>query len=119
MPAPYQCDCGTPVSRQQRALVYQRSKSVNDTRPFGTQQDVYGVDYEWINHSLAPAYIEVGELDIFRDESVAYASALMRAGVSCELHVYPGAPHGYDLLNLEASLSRRAFADRVRLIAVL
>lgn len=68
---------------------------------------------------LAPAYIEVGELDIFRDESVAYASALMRAGVSCELHVYPGAPHGYDLLNLEASLSRRAFADRVRLIAAL
>ena len=48
----------TPFSRQQRALVYQRSKSVNDTRPFGTLHDVYGVDYEWINHSLAPAYIE-------------------------------------------------------------
>jgi hypothetical protein len=31
----------TPFSRQQRALVYQRSKSVNDTRPFGTLQDVY------------------------------------------------------------------------------
>ena len=44
----------TPFSRQQRALVYQRSKSVNDTRPFGTLQDVYGADYEWINHSLAP-----------------------------------------------------------------
>ena len=44
----------TPFSRQQRALVYQRSKSVNDTRPFGTLHDVYGVDYEWINHSMAP-----------------------------------------------------------------
>ena len=43
-----------PFSRQQRALVYQRSKSVNDTRPFGTLQDVYGIDYEWINHSLLP-----------------------------------------------------------------
>lgn len=43
-----------PFSRQQRALVYQRAKSVNDTRPFGSQQDVYGIDYEWINHSLAP-----------------------------------------------------------------
>jgi glutamate synthase domain-containing protein 2 len=41
-----------PFSRQQRALVYQRAKSVNDTRPFGTLQDVYGPDYEWINHSL-------------------------------------------------------------------
>lgn len=68
---------------------------------------------------LAPAYIEVGELDIFRDESIAYATGLMSAGVSCELHVYPGAPHGYDLLSLEASLSRRAFADRVRLVAGL
>ncbi|MFC3551800.1 FMN-binding glutamate synthase family protein [Lysobacter cavernae] len=44
-----------PFSRQQRALVYQRAKSVNDVRPFGTQQDVYGVDYEWINHSMLPA----------------------------------------------------------------
>jgi len=44
-----------PFSRQQRALVYQRAKSLNDTRPFGTLQDVYGVDYEWINHSMLPA----------------------------------------------------------------
>ena len=46
-----------PFSREQRALVYQRAKHVNDVRPFGTLQDVYGVDYEWINHSLAPATI--------------------------------------------------------------
>ena len=46
----------TPFSRQQRALIYQRSKSVNDTRPFGTLQDVYGIDYEWLNHSLTPAH---------------------------------------------------------------
>lgn len=43
-----------PFSREQRALVYQRSKAVNDTRPFGTLRDVYGVHYEWINHSLRP-----------------------------------------------------------------
>ncbi len=47
-----------PFSRQQRALVYQRAKGVNDVRPFGSLQDVYGVDYEWINHSMAPGYIE-------------------------------------------------------------
>jgi hypothetical protein len=44
-----------PFSREQRALVYQRAKSVSDVRPFGTLQDVYGPDYEWINHSLLPA----------------------------------------------------------------
>ncbi len=42
-----------PFSRQQRALVYQRAKSVNDTRPFGTLHDVYAADYEWINYSMA------------------------------------------------------------------
>lgn len=46
-----------PYSRQQRALIYQRAKSVNDTRPFGTQQDVYGSEYEWINHSMMPTEI--------------------------------------------------------------
>ena len=46
-----------PFSREQRALVYQRAKHVNDVRPFGTLQDVYGLDYEWINHSLAPTAI--------------------------------------------------------------
>src|SRR4249919_1006692 len=46
-----------PFSRLQRALVYQRSKGVRDTRPFGTLIDVYGTDYEWINHSLTPANI--------------------------------------------------------------
>jgi glutamate synthase domain-containing protein 2 len=47
-----------PYSRQQRALVYQRAKAVNDTRPFGTQQDVYGEEYEWINHSVMPTKID-------------------------------------------------------------
>ena len=46
-----------PYSRQQRALIYQRAKGVNDTRPFGTQQDVYGNEYEWINHSVMPTEI--------------------------------------------------------------
>lgn len=46
-----------PFSREQRALVYQRAKHLSDVRPFGSMQDVYGVDYEWINHSLAPTEI--------------------------------------------------------------
>jgi glutamate synthase domain-containing protein 2 len=43
-----------PFSREQRSIVYQRSKSVNDTRPFGSLQDAYSRDYEWINHSMVP-----------------------------------------------------------------
>ena len=47
-----------PFSRQQRALVYQRAKGVNDVVPFGSQQGVYSLDYEWLNHSMAPTEIE-------------------------------------------------------------
>ena len=43
-----------PFSRQQRSLVYQRSKGESDKRPFGTQLDVHEPGYEWINHSLQP-----------------------------------------------------------------
>ncbi len=60
-----------PFSRQQRALVYQRAKRVNDVRPFGTQKDVYGVDYEWINHSMAPSAIESPDFRIIIGSSRA------------------------------------------------
>ncbi len=68
---------------------------------------------------LAPAYIEVGELDIFRDESVAYAQKLWAAGISCELHVHPGAPHGHDWANIQSGISRRTVAERARILATL
>jgi glutamate synthase domain-containing protein 2 len=45
---------GTPFSRDQRALVYQRAKQALDKRPFGTQNDVYASGYEWLHHSIAP-----------------------------------------------------------------
>jgi len=43
---------GTPFSRDQRAVVYQRAKMVLDKRPFGTQLDVYGDGFEWMHHSI-------------------------------------------------------------------
>jgi acetyl esterase/lipase len=66
---------------------------------------------------LPPAYIEVGDLDIFRDESIAYALGLARAGVPIELHVHPGAPHGFERFVPDADVARRAMADRVRALA--
>lgn len=68
---------------------------------------------------LPPTYIEVGELDIFRDECLAFAARLLAAGISCELHVRPGAPHGFEWLAKDADVSRRAVADRVRVIRSL
>lgn len=44
---------GRPFSREQRSLVYQRSKGETDTLPFGTQRNVDQPGYEWIPHSIA------------------------------------------------------------------
>jgi acetyl esterase/lipase len=68
---------------------------------------------------LPPAYIEVGQLDIFRDEDVLYALALSRAGVPVELHVHPGVPHEYDALAPQAAVSQRALNDRDRVLSSL
>lgn len=65
---------------------------------------------------LAPAYIEVGELDIFRDEDIRYAQKLAVAGVPVELHVHPGANHGFDRLAPSSKLAQRAMQDRIRVI---
>ena len=43
-----------PFSRTQRAMVYQRAKSQNDKRPFGTLIDLYRTDVEWLTHSARP-----------------------------------------------------------------
>lgn len=63
---------------------------------------------------LPPAMIQVGELDLFRDEDVTYASRLLHAGVPTELHVYPGAYHGFELVAPAAGISRQALEDRNR-----
>jgi triacylglycerol lipase len=44
---------------------------------------------------LPPAFITVGALDLFLEEDMEYARRLIRAGVSTELHVIPGAYHGF------------------------
>ena len=47
-----------PYSRNQRAIVYQRAKSVMAARPFGSMQDMYVEDFNWLNHSMQPTHIE-------------------------------------------------------------
>ncbi|MEO8814510.1 MAG: alpha/beta hydrolase [Mycobacterium sp.] len=66
---------------------------------------------------LPATYLDVGDLDIFRDETLSYASALARAGVATELHVHPGCPHAFEMLAPGAAVSQRAIADRVRRLA--
>jgi len=61
---------------------------------------------------LPPAYIPVGDLDLFLDENITYAQRLLAASVPTELHVYPGAFHGFNGFVPSAEISRRFNADR-------
>jgi acetyl esterase/lipase len=62
---------------------------------------------------LPPTYIDVGELDAFRDEDIDYATRLLQAGVPTELHVYPGALHGTQKFAPQAQVSARTVAYRI------
>ena len=48
----------------------------------------------------------VGALDLFLQENLDYAGRLARAGVPVELHVHPGAHHGFQ--RVDAAVSRAA-----------
>ncbi|KAH7136210.1 Alpha/Beta hydrolase protein [Dactylonectria macrodidyma] len=57
---------------------------------------------------VAPAFIDAAECEVFRDEAVAYASQLWKCGVPAELHVWPGAYHGFDMLEQAAPVATAA-----------
>lgn len=75
---------GVPFSREERSVIYQRAKKQLDTLPFGTQKDVYGVGYEWINHSVMASHFDPKTL------------RLMIGGPDCKK------PYNASLLNVSA-----------------
>ncbi|MEK8107810.1 alpha/beta hydrolase [Micromonospora sp. M12] len=70
-------------------------------------------------HDLPATYLEVGQLDLFCAETVAYAERLMHHNVSVHLSVRPGAIHGFDQLAPESRVARSAIADRVAFLKIL
>lgn len=66
---------------------------------------------------LPPTYIGVGTPDLFRDEDIAYAQRLIKAGVPTELHVYADGFHGFDGFAVESDAAQRFTAEYTRLLA--
>ena len=48
---------GRPISKNKRAVIYQRSKNLGSTHPFGTEENIYEEGYEFITQSLYPAEV--------------------------------------------------------------
>jgi acetyl esterase/lipase len=60
--------------------------------------------------NLPPAYITAMEFDPLRDEGILYALRLMEAGVSVELHCFPGTFHGSGAV-VQAEISKRGHRE--------
>lgn len=65
---------------------------------------------------LPPAWIGVGTLDLFHDEDVTYAKRLEASGVPCELHLVPGAFHGFDAVFRKAGVTKAFWSEQVRVL---
>ena len=61
--------------------------------------------------NLPPALVVVGGVDGFVDEDVDFARRLNAAGIPTELHMYPGAVHGFDGMAATAAVAQRARRD--------
>lgn len=78
-----------------------------------------------VSHYCAPArakslaglpstYVDIGGLDIFRDEDLEYVSRLAKEDIEVEFHLYPGVPHAFELLAPTSAPALTAFANRVK-----
>jgi acetyl esterase/lipase len=62
---------------------------------------------------LPPAYLDVGSVETFRDETIDYAARIWRAGGTAELHVWSGGYHGFELIAPDAAISVGARETRI------
>ena len=107
----------TPSSRQDGLPVWSRgSNTFGWTSYLG---DLYGGDVPYPAaparasdlSGLPPAFVSVGAVDGFLDEDVDYAMRLNQAGVPTELHVYPGACHGYQIAQ-DSPVAKQSARDK-------
>ncbi|OCL03486.1 hypothetical protein AOQ84DRAFT_347687 [Glonium stellatum] len=63
---------------------------------------------------LPPTYIDVGGLDLFRDEGCQYASRLAAANIATEFHLFPGVPHGFEMMAPHSSVTLKVGDSRLR-----
>jgi glutamate synthase domain-containing protein 2 len=93
-----------PFNREQRELVYRRAKNVNDTLPFGTQQDLMQNNYLSIWHSMHPKTVkEQSKRLLFGSSQCAlpYSASLLNISA---MSYGALSSHAIEALNLGAKL---------------
>lgn len=65
---------------------------------------------------LPRTYIDVGGLNLFRDEVLAFGARLAAANVDVEMHLYPGVPHAWEWLAPEVPVSKTTVENRCKVI---
>jgi acetyl esterase/lipase len=79
----------------------------------GKKADAYAAPARAVNlKGLPPTFMDVGEADLFRDEDIEFAARLIKAGVTTEFHLYPGAFHASEMFSPNAKLSKRIWEAR-------
>ena len=68
---------------------------------------------------LPELYLDVGQLDIFLPEDMAYVNKFLAVGIQTEAHVYPGVIHAFQRWSPESQVVKQAFANRLRAISTL
>lgn len=62
---------------------------------------------------LPSTYIDVGGLDLFRDECATFAARLAAADVETEFHLFPGVPHAFEAAS-NIGVTKRAIEGRIQ-----
>lgn len=97
----------TPLWNRPNAVVSWRAylgEGIEDVSPYAAParaKDLAG---------LPAAYVSTMEFDPLRDEGIRYAARLLEAGVSVELHQYPGTFHGSHIF-ADVAVSKRTVAE--------
>lgn len=65
---------------------------------------------------LPPAWIGIGDIDLFYQEAKRYAERLIEAGINCELHQVPMAPHAFESILPEATIAQKLFQSNFQFL---
>ncbi|KAI1878158.1 uncharacterized protein JN550_000340 [Neoarthrinium moseri] len=66
---------------------------------------------------LPPTYLEIGGLDLFKAENIAFAGKLATANNGVEFHLYAGLVHGWDGIAPTIRAFKQAAENRKRVLA--